>query len=163
MELTEEEVGKILDLIDQSDFDFLELELGELKLTVSKGAYAPRQTTAVPEPPSPPAATVASAEPPAPAPSETERQAPIVREGLEPVTSPMVGTFYAAPKPGTPPFVETGSSVTPETTVGLIEVMKVFTGVSAHFEGIIEEILVSDSEFVEFGQILFWIRPNGIA
>lgn len=163
MDLSEEEIRKILDLIDRSEFDYLELEHGDLKLTVSKGAYVPRQTTEASAPTSPPVA------PPAPVPAETSAQAPadpvqdapVVREGLEPVTSPMVGTFYAAPKPGAPPFVEKGSGVTSETTVGLIEVMKVFTSVSAQFDGVIEEIFVSDSEFVEFGQILFLIRPNG--
>lgn len=160
MDLTEEEVRKILDLIDQSDFDFLELEHGELKLTVSKGAYMPRQTAAAAASPSPPVASAAPVESPAPAPIGPAPEAPVVRDGLVPVSSPMVGTFYAAPKPGAPPFVEAGSAVTPDTTVGLIEVMKVFTGVAARIDGVIEEILVSDSEFVEFGQVLFLVKPN---
>ena len=163
MDLTEEEVRKILDLVDQSEFDYLELEHGDLKLTVSKGAYVPRQTTGASATPNPPNASPAPApaESPVQAPADPAPNAPVVREGLEPVTSPMVGTFYAAPKPGAPPFVKKGSSVTSETTVGLIEVMKVFTSVSVQLDGVIEEILVSDSEFVEFGQILFLIRPNG--
>ncbi len=161
MDLTEDEVREILDLIEKSDFDFLELELGELRLTVSKGPYVPRETAATAVSPSPPLASVEPIEPPAREQIGPAPEAPVAKDGLEPVSAPMVGTFYAAPKPGAPPFVEQGSTVTPEMTVGLIEVMKVFTGISARVDGVIEEVLVSDSEFVEFGQVLFLVRSNG--
>ncbi len=160
MDLTEDEVREILELIDKSHFDFFELELGELRLTVSKGPYVPRETATLAAPPNPPSVSAQPIEPPAPESIEGAPETPVAPDGLEPIPAPMVGTFYAAPKPGAPPFVEQGSNVTPETTVGLIEVMKVFTGVTARVGGMIEEILVSDSEFVEFGQVLFLVRPN---
>ena len=156
MGLTDDEVREILDLIDNSSFDFFELEVGELKLTVSKGAYAPAATPAEPPPPDP----VMSETPP----KETSADAtptPGDADGLVPVTAPMVGTFYAAPKPGAPPFVEAGSRVTADTTVGLIEVMKVFTGIRADIDGVIDRVLVSDAEFVEYGRALFLVKPDG--
>ena len=79
------------------------------------------------------------------------------------VTAPMVGRFYSAPAPPDPPYVEVGSKVAPGATVGLIEVMKVFTSIKAETAGVIERILVSNGEFVEFGQPLFLLRPERAA
>ena len=75
----------------------------------------------------------------------------------------MVGKFYSAPAPSDPPYVEVGSKVAAGATVGLIEVMKVFASIKAETAGVIERILVSSGEFVEFGQPLFLLRPNVIA
>lgn len=76
------------------------------------------------------------------------------------VDAPMVGVFYRAPAPGQPPFVEVGSTVSPETTVGLIEAMKVFTAVPATCAGVVAEVLVESGAFVEFGQPLLRLRPG---
>ena len=84
-----------------------------------------------------------------------------VDAGLVPVTSPMVGKFYAAPSPSDPPFVEPGAKVAAGATVGLIEVMKVFASIKTETAGVIERILVANGQFVEFGQTLFWLRPDG--
>jgi acetyl-CoA carboxylase biotin carboxyl carrier protein len=75
------------------------------------------------------------------------------------VTAPNLGTFYRAPKPGSAPYVEVGSSVDTETEICLIEVMKLFTAVRAGSSGIIRQICVSDAEMVEYGQTLFYIEP----
>ena len=77
-----------------------------------------------------------------------------------PVTAPMVGKFYAAPSPSDPPYVEKGTKVAAGATVGLIEVMKVFASIKTETAGVIERILVSSGEFVEFGQTLFLLRPD---
>ncbi len=76
-----------------------------------------------------------------------------------PVTAPMVGKFYSAPSPQDPPYVQEGTKVEAGATVGLIEVMKVFTSIKTASAGVIERILVKNGEFVEFGQTLFLIRP----
>ena len=78
-----------------------------------------------------------------------------------PVYAPMVGTFYAAPEPSAPPFTEVGARVDEDATVGLIEVMKVFNSIRAGANGVIEQILVQNAQFVEYGQALFLIRPDG--
>ena len=72
----------------------------------------------------------------------------------------MVGTFYATPEPGAPPFVALGDRVDAETTVGLVEVMKVFNAVSSGTAGTIDEICVESGQFVEHGQTLFLVRPD---
>jgi acetyl-CoA carboxylase biotin carboxyl carrier protein len=169
MELTEDDVLEILKLFEQSKFDFLQLEQGERKITVSKGGYVPTSaggtraaTSSSSSGASSSAAAVASAaQPAAPAPQPEAKPAPSsVPAGLVAVTAPMVGKFYSAPAPSDPPYVEVGSKVVAGATVGLIEVMKVFASVKTETTGVIERILVSSGEFVEFGQPLFLLRPN---
>ena len=165
MDLTEDEVLEILKLIENSSFDFFELELGGLKLTVSKDGYVSNgpDRPAVAAWQTGDAATVPapSVEQPEPAPPAPARHDPAIRDGLVPVVAPMVGTFYAAPDPQAPPFIEKGARVEDDTTVGLIEVMKVFTSVAAGIRGVIGEVLVSNAQFVEYGQVLFLVEPDG--
>jgi len=75
------------------------------------------------------------------------------------VESPMVGTFYSAPNPDSGPFVEVGTGIGKETTVCLIEAMKVFNEIKAEVNGTIERVLVENGQAVEFGQRLFLVRP----
>jgi acetyl-CoA carboxylase biotin carboxyl carrier protein len=160
--LTEDEVLQILKLIEDSSFDFMQLEFGELKLTVSKTGYAgPMPAPAVsrnaaPQPDS--TAQPKTAEPPTPAATPNSR--PAVKEGAVAINAPMVGTFYTTPAPGAPPFVQLGDAVNEEATVGLIEVMKVFNAVTAGVKGVIAEICVQNGQFVEYGQPLFFVKPE---
>ena len=71
----------------------------------------------------------------------------------------MVGVFYRSPEPGAPPFVEVGARVEEGATMGLVEVMKMFNGVTAPVGGEVVEVLAANDEFVEFGQPLFRLRP----
>ncbi len=80
--------------------------------------------------------------------------------GLIAVTSPMVGTFYAQPKPEEPPFVSVGAEVKPDTVVCLVEAMKVFNEIQAETAGVVEKVLLNNGEPVEFGQKLILIRPK---
>lgn len=75
------------------------------------------------------------------------------------IESPMVGTFYTAANPDSPAFVEVGKSVNSETTVCLIEAMKVFNEIKAEVSGVVEKILVENGQPVEYGQKLFLVRP----
>lgn len=157
MELTEDDVLEILKLFEQSKFDFLQLEQGERKITVSKGGYVPSAGDVAPVGRvAAPAAALAAA----PAPAAKSPAAPAVDPGLVPVPAPMVGKFYAAPSPSDPPYVEEGKEVAAGATVGLIEVMKVFTSIKTDIAGVVERILVSNGQFVEFGQALFLVRPS---
>ena len=72
----------------------------------------------------------------------------------------MVGTFYQSGSPDSPPFVSVGASVRPETTVCIIEAMKVFTEIPAGVSGTVVEVLVQDKQPVEFGQPLFRVEPS---
>lgn len=80
--------------------------------------------------------------------------------GLVAVTSPMVGTFYTSPNPDSPAFVSVGTAVGPDTTVCLIEAMKVFNEIKAEVSGTIERVLVESGKPVEYGQKLFMVRPS---
>jgi len=161
-QLTEDEVLQILDLVEKSNFDYLDLEIGDLKLTVSKsGVPAVPATVSVTQAPA--AAAPAPAAPAAEAPaaeSAPAAQAVTVKEGTVAIPAPMVGTFYATPEPGAPPFVALGDHVDAETTVGLVEVMKVFNAVSSGTAGTIDEVCVESGQFVEHGQTLFLVRPD---
>ena len=72
----------------------------------------------------------------------------------------MVGTYYASPTPDSPPFVSPGTAVRPDTTVCVIEAMKVFTDIPAGVSGTITEVLVKNGQPVEFGQPLFRVQPS---
>ena len=170
MELSEDDVLHILKLIDESKFDYFQLEVGELKITVSKGEpiplnSAPQQvvtaTTAPPAPVSakPAAAPAAVAATPAAQTAPASVEARAAAEGLLTVTAPLLGTFYIAPEPGAPPFTHVGANVTEDTTVGLIEVMKVFNSVRAGVKGTIVEAVAQNGQFVEYGQTLFLVKP----
>ena len=165
MELSEDDVLHILKLIDESKFDYFQLEVGELKITVSKGDPIPI-AGAAPQPVAVTAAsnaTPAAAKPastPAPAPAATAaKPAATIPDGMAPITAPLLGTFYVAPEPGAPPFVKVGQQITEDTTVGLIEVMKVFNSVRATVKGTIVEVVAQNGQFVEFGQTLFIVKP----
>ena len=76
------------------------------------------------------------------------------------VKSPMVGTFYRAPEPGAPPFVDIGDQVDPDTIVCIIEVMKLMNSIPAGAKGVVSQIVVTDGEAVEYGQVLMVIEPR---
>lgn len=94
--------------------------------------------------------------PTAPAPAKAVRELP---EGATVIKSPMVGTFYRAPEPGAKPFVEVGAAVSSDTTVCIIEVMKLMNSIPAQCRGTVVEVLVGDGEAVEYGQPLIVISP----
>ena len=163
MELSEDDVLHILKLIDESKFDYFQLEVGELKITVSKGDPIPIAGAAQPAPasvaPSPAAAAVKPAPTTSTAPAAQAAKPVTIPEGMLPIIAPLLGTFYVAPEPGAPPFVKVGQQITEDTTVGLIEVMKVFSSVRATVKGTIVELVVQNGQFVEFGQTLFIVKP----
>jgi acetyl-CoA carboxylase biotin carboxyl carrier protein len=171
MELTEEEINQILRAIDNSNFNELHLEIGDLKLTVVKSGHGASIQQATParvghEPvkatesakSTVPEGDTLKAEPHAKAIEPTAT--PAVREGLVPIKASVIGTFYKRPEPGAPPFVQIGSRVQEDTTVCLLEVMKVFTAVRAGVCGRICEICAESGDLVEYGQPLFWVEPE---
>ncbi len=170
------QIGRLVEMLERSAFDFLQVEFGDLKLTVGKGgiptfatAAAPTAPPAPPPSPAPSRSTVAPASPAppaAPAAPGTAPVQPVAPGAAEPaahngiaVVAPLLGRFYAQPEPGAAPFIVVGSEVTEDTTVGLIEVMKTFNAVRAGVAGAVSEICVEDAQFVEYGQVLARVRP----
>ena len=147
MALTDEDVREILRIIDESELDELLIETDGFSLHVLKGEA---QATRTP------------AQPAAPAPAEPAADsAPAVENGLVTIESPMLGTFYRAESPGATPFVELGSRVDPDTTVCIIEVMKMMNSVPAGVAGTVSEIVAENAELVEYGAALFRVRVDG--
>ncbi len=159
MKLTQEDIVEIIRLFEQSKFDVCQLEVGDLKLTLSNETQAVSPNVA-------PQVLVRAESRVAPDPAVPSKSLPaptalpVPDEGLVAVHAPVIGTFYAAPEPGAEPFVAIGSIVEADTTVGLVEVMKVFNAVSAGIRGRIERVSVRNEQFVEFGQTLFLVRPE---
>jgi acetyl-CoA carboxylase biotin carboxyl carrier protein len=159
MDLTQDEVLKILDLIEKSNFDYMQLQVGDLKLTVSKGNYVAGSSSAPAEKSQP---QIKKEPPKEKARARKTKPGATAIDGAK-IAAPMVGTFYAAPEPGAKPFVALGAKIDEETTVGLIEVMKVFNAVQSRVRGVIAEVCVQNGEFVEYGQTLFVVKPGGAA
>ncbi|MFN4841341.1 MAG: acetyl-CoA carboxylase biotin carboxyl carrier protein [Phycisphaerales bacterium] len=106
-----------------------------------------------------PAAHATAAPAPAAAAAGAEVGAAASDAGLKAITSPMVGTFYSSPNPDSPAFVKVGQAVSADTTVCLVEAMKVFNEIKAETSGTIERVLVQSGQAVEYGQKLFLIKP----
>jgi acetyl-CoA carboxylase biotin carboxyl carrier protein len=164
--LTAKDVAEITRLLEDSSFSELHLEFDGMKLSISRQAPSGTATLSAVLPPSAtaPSATAPSATAPsATAPSATAP--PVVEDsrssdGVHVVVAPLLGTFYRAPKPGSAPFVQTGSAVEENTIVGIIEVMKLMNTVRAGAKGSVREILAIDGVLVEFGQPLLRIDKS---
>jgi acetyl-CoA carboxylase biotin carboxyl carrier protein len=171
MELTHQDVLAILEMLERSNVEYLEVEIGGTRLVADKsGLGAAHRETALRVPATVPAPAPAPV--PAPAPPAVEVAAPAAPPaaarpatdaGLVTVTAPVVGVFYRAHEPGAAPFVEVGTVVDEGTTLALVEVMKMLNSVTAPVRGEVVELLAQNSDFVEFGQPLMVIRPEGRA
>ncbi len=167
MTLTAADVAEIMRLVEQSKFDELSLEMEGVKLWLRRagatGGLVRGVTTQAAVPHSvDPAAThsdVEIARTAAATPHATAPPAP-PDASLREIASPMLGTFYRAPKPGSAPFVEIGSVVDEDSVIAIIEVMKLMNTVRAGVKGIITEILPADETLVEFGQVLMRARKD---
>lgn len=164
--LSEEEVrqiGRIIDTLNQTTFDYLQIEIGDFRLTLSKGPVpaAPAEFTGGSANTQDGAAAMElSTAPPAVMAAQTVKSEADQQGGTVAIVSPMIGRFYLQPEPGAPPFVAVGSKVSDESTVGLIEVMKTFNAVHAGITGVITEICAPDTALVEYGQVLFRVQPE---
>ncbi|MDN5843201.1 MAG: acetyl-CoA carboxylase biotin carboxyl carrier protein [Alcaligenaceae bacterium] len=139
----------LIDLVADSGIAELEITEGEGKVRIVKFSQAQQTVAPVAPAAAEPAATVTAAAPAAtPEPAATQGHR---------VKSPMVGTFYRAPNPNSPPFVELGQSVKEGEPVCIIEAMKLLNEIEADKSGVIKEILVENGEPVEYGQPLFVI------
>lgn len=151
MSLTAADVAELMRLVEQSGFDELTLEMDGMKLSLRRGG-APVITSTTPEPPT------ARPQPPSRA---VENRPAAAEPNVHDVASPLLGTFYRAPKPGAPPFVEVGMPVEEDTIVAIIEVMKLMNTVRAGVRGTVTEILVADGQLAEYGETLLRVRKTG--
>jgi acetyl-CoA carboxylase biotin carboxyl carrier protein len=156
MRLDYDQISEILKIIDSSSCEEFMLEIGDIKLVLRRrggNGSAPPSFAEAPVHASP--ATV-----PQPAAALQPRpEPPRIEENPDVVRAPMVGTFYRSPSPGAPPFVEVGSRVKKGDALCIVEVMKLFTTIAAERDGIIAEIGADNAALVEYGQMLFVMKP----
>jgi acetyl-CoA carboxylase biotin carboxyl carrier protein len=149
-------VRKFIELMNEHDLAEIDLRQGDQRIRLRRGpetvtvAAAPTGSFA---PPSPPAASHG-------APTEAKQSGAPTDDGTLSIRSPMVGTFYTAASPESPPFVKVGDQVGPETTVCIVEAMKVFNEIPAECSGRIVAVLAQTGDPVEFGQPLFRVEPT---
>lgn len=151
-------VRKLADILKSTGLTEIEVERGDLRIRVAREvtvAAAPQTYAAVAAPP--PAAAPAHAAAPAAAPAEAATPAPAARKGDE-VKSPMVGTAYLQPQPGSPAFVKVGDKVGEGQTLLIVEAMKTMNPIPAPRAGTVVEILIGDAQPVEFGEPLVVIE-----
>ena len=159
MTLTAADVAEIMRLVENSKFDELNLEIDGVKLTLRRtGAPQPGGVDAAYAPAAPTGARTAA---PAAARTAASIAASVPSDARSrDIASPMLGTFYRAPKPGSAPFVEIGSAVEEDSVIAIIEVMKLMNTVRAGVKGVITEILPADEALVEFGEVLMRARVD---
>ncbi|MFJ3482957.1 acetyl-CoA carboxylase biotin carboxyl carrier protein [Pseudomonas sp. NPDC090202] len=148
-------VKKLIELLEESGIDELEIKEGEESVRISRHSKTPAQQYYAPAPVAAPAAPVAA---PAAAPAAAGAEAPAAPKLNGTIArSPMVGTFYRKASPTSPAFVEVGQTVKKGDTLCIVEAMKMMNHIEAEASGVIESILVEDGQPVEYDQPLFTI------
>jgi acetyl-CoA carboxylase biotin carboxyl carrier protein len=160
MQLDHQQLRELITLLGDSDIQELKLEGDDFRLELRRNlpaAQAPVVMQAAPAL----AAPMAAAPVPLPAtPSVAPPAAAAARGDLVEITAPMVATFYRAPSPGDPPFVELGGRISVGQTVCILEAMKLMNELEAEVSGEVVEILVENGTPVEFGQVLMRVKPG---
>ncbi|KFE51934.1 acetyl-CoA carboxylase biotin carboxyl carrier protein [Pseudomonas syringae] len=145
-------VKKLIELLEESGIDELEIREGEESVRISRHSKTPAQPYYAPAPMAAPVAA------PAAAPVAVVAEAPAAPKlNGTVVKSPMVGTFYRTPAPTSPAFVEVGQTVKKGDTICIVEAMKMMNHIEAEVSGVIESILVENGQPVEYDQPLFTI------
>jgi acetyl-CoA carboxylase biotin carboxyl carrier protein len=147
-------IRRLIELMKEHELSEIDLRDGDVRVRLRKGGetvFSEMRPAAAA--PAPTASSGGGAAAPVPSAAATEN--------LPVIKSPMVGTFYLSPNPESPPFVKVGDHVGPDSTVCIIEAMKVFNEIPAEATGKIVAILVDNGAPVEFGQPLFRIDPKG--
>jgi acetyl-CoA carboxylase biotin carboxyl carrier protein len=147
--LTARDIAEIARLLDESQFSSLDLQMGDFKLRIRRdGGGWSRRDDDEPTPHAPP---------PKPGPP-LGQEAGAARVGEVDVPAPLLGNFYSAPRPGDPPFVEPGDTVGADTTIGIIEVMKLMNPIRAGVSGTVVALLADNGTAVAEGQPLLRVR-----
>jgi acetyl-CoA carboxylase biotin carboxyl carrier protein len=150
-------VRRFIELMNEHELSEIDLRQADQRIRLRRGPETVTVASAL-SPAAAPVAPVAAgkaAEAAAVAPPAAEEEA-----GTQLIRSPMVGTFYTSANPETPPFVKVGDQVGPETTVCIVEAMKVFNEIPAECSGKISAVLATNGQSVEYGQPLFRVASN---
>ena len=153
-------IKELIEIMKQNDLVEIEIKHGDDKILLKRsqpqsqqvGITAVHPVFAGPSPVIPAQAEAST--------TEAVPSAPQQQEDLVEIKSPLVGTFYATPSPDSEPYVEVGSQVNTQTVVCIVEAMKVMNEIKAETDGTIAEILVTNGQAVEYGQVLFKVKPD---
>jgi len=163
------EIRELIEFLKEQDIAEFELERGDVKVRVKRGAEPVSSTRETHYVTMPSAATSTSAAqealvatPAAAQPSKAAEKIPeaVPEENLHVVKSPIVGTFYESPSPGAPPFVKPGDKVALGQVLCIVEAMKLMNEIESDVAGEIVKMLVANNQPIEYGQPLYSIRPN---
>ncbi len=168
--MTIEEIRELIHVVCSSGIAELEVQRGENRVWIKRTAGAVVTEMAAPGMPAAAAAAVPAVPPLAPAPDSVTVAAPqaapppgtpdLTDPTLQPVKSPIVGTFYEAPAPGAEPFVRVGDVIQPGKVLCIIESMKLMNEIEAEISGTIVKRLVENGQPVEYGEVLFLVKPS---
>jgi acetyl-CoA carboxylase biotin carboxyl carrier protein len=145
------DIKAVIDLMRKNDLSVFEMEKDGFRLKLQKGSGDLPVFTQ-------PAAAAPASAAPASTPAETASAAAEKSSALKDIVSPMVGTFYRANSPESPPFADIGKEVSEESVVCIIEAMKVMNEIKAETKGVIAEIVAENGKPVQFGQVLFRVK-----
>lgn len=154
--LTYDDVLRIVELVKTTAFREFRLKVGEIEVHLRRADGAARAEAGAPAAAAP--APAPASGPAAPAARHAGEETYPAGAGL--VRAPMVGMFYRAPAPDAPPFVEVGDRVEADTTVGIIEVMKLMNSIPAEVRGVVTRIVAGNAQAVEYGEVLMVIQPD---
>jgi acetyl-CoA carboxylase biotin carboxyl carrier protein len=160
--MNQKELKELIEFLIEKDISEFELERGDVKVRIKRGGDAatvithamPVAPMAMAAPPAQPTSSAPASAPAAPAPPAA------AEEGLHTVKSPIVGTYYESPAPGSLPFVKAGDQVAAGQVICIIEAMKLMNEIESDASGEIVKVLVNNGQPVEYGQPLFSIRPR---
>ena len=163
--MNQRELKELIEFLIEKDIAEFELERGDVKVRIKRAGEAPAPHAtpfiAVQAAP-PPVADVAGSPIVQPAAAAAPKAAPPPEdEKLHTVRSPIVGTFYESPSPGSPPFVKAGDQVTVGQVLCIVEAMKLMNEIESDVAGEVVKKLVANGQPIEYGQELFAIRPRG--
>ena len=161
MKLTNEDVQDILQLVNGSSYNVLNLQTDRFKLSLRRSGDG-EWTQSTQELTAPNLMMPATVRTETVAPTAAAKAAPSPEDGLIPIRTPLLGTFYRAPKPGSPPFVEIGSRVEKDTVVAIVETMKLMNSVYAGVCGTIAEICLGDADFADHEAVLMRVKPEAV-
>jgi len=155
-------IERLIKVLDESGLDSLEIERGGTRVRLARTTQvgAAPVNFAVPSASGPPAPAPAAASSTGDAPAPEAKAPAAAMSHLLDITAPMVGTFYNAPAPDAPSYVEPGTRVKPGDTLCIIEAMKLMNELECEISGAIVEVCVENAQPVEFGQVLFRVDPG---
>jgi acetyl-CoA carboxylase biotin carboxyl carrier protein len=163
--MNQKELKELIEFLIEKDIAEFELERGDVKVRIKRGAEAAAQTASDARyfavhsaPPAAPELATSSAGPPST--PVSKEPVPVPEEPLHMVHSPIVGTYYESPSPGSPPFVKPGDVVELGQVLCIVEAMKLMNEIESDVAGEIVKMLITNGQPIEYGQDLFAIRPR---